>query len=173
MKFYLFYLKYDKSLYACTSVKEYADQFLDERNPDCFKVKVVKLTGEQEKIFLYTNRLLMLNKYPFQTSTEVSDYVEIIATAKEDDNLTEHIEEIEEQIQQINLYFKEYPIKDKYKESIDRLTNIYDGFGHITLDTLSLFVDIHENTFIPKKPVKRNKNSIWQTHLNNLILDNF
>ena len=84
MKLYLFYLKKDKSLYAYTSSKAYRDEFLSQRNPNCFSLKEVKLKGEEGNIFVYTYKLKQLAYYPYQTGLGKDDYVSIMATTEEE-----------------------------------------------------------------------------------------
>ena len=173
MKFYLFFLKYDRSLYAFTTVKEYAEKFLNERNPNCFKVKEKKLKGEAEKIFMYTNKLLQLNKYPYQTGVGSNEYVELIATGKEDDKITYEVEAMENMVGEIDQILRQWPLKKKYEEVIDRMTQIHDNSGHITIDTLSLFVDVHKDTFIEREPIKPYEKSVWESQSDNMCLDTF
>lgn len=173
MKFYLFYLKYDKSLYAFTTIKEYAEKFLEERNPKCFKMKTVKLKGEKEKIFMYNNKLLLLHDYPFQTGIGPSDYVELMSTAKEDDKLTQEIENMQSTIEEIDRLLKECPLKQEYSTIINRMTSIYDNTGHILIDAFSLFIDIHRDTFIEREPINPNNLSVWDSHSDNVLLSTF
>ena len=153
MKFYLFYLKHDRQLYAFTTVKAYAETFLEQRNPDCFKVKTVKLSGENEKIFMFRNKFKMLYSYPYQTGIGPGNYVELIATAEEDNNIDNKISEIENDISNIDEILRKYPIKEKYMKSLQNLTDIYDTAGNILLDVFSLFVDINRDTFIERSDI--------------------
>jgi len=153
MKFHLFYLKQTNQLYAFTSVKAYAKLFLSQRNPECFKVKIIKLSGEDEKIFMYTHRLKQLSKFPFQTGVSTSEYAELIATPEEDNKISDIIEVMEKQALAIHDILKKVPVKNKYKESILNLVCIYDNDGNILLDVLSLFIDTFKDTFIKSNQI--------------------
>ena len=149
MKIYLIYLKKDKSLYAYTSVKEYLDRFLIQRNPKCFIVKKVKMSEPEQKSFMYTHRLLQLNIFPYQTEYSETGYVDLASTSKEDDNITAKIEEIESYILSIKRLLNTYHFKSKYRKSIERLISIDDPDENLyTIDMLELFIDIHRDTFI-------------------------
>lgn len=147
MKIYLFYLKKDKSLYAYTSSKAYRDEFLSQRNPNCFTLKEVKLKGEEENIFVYTYKLKQLAYYPYQTGLGKDDYVSIMATAEEEVKIDSEIKHIEDDYDFVRSVMSKTKLKSKYVKSIKNITKIYSN-DRITIDVFSLFVDLFKDTFI-------------------------
>jgi len=148
MKYYLIYLKPNTELYGFTSEKDYFETFMLQRNSEKFLVKKEKITGEEEKRFLYLNHNKMIKPYPYQHNTGDKEYTMLMATADEDNRLDMEVEKMNTMVVDIECMRNAIPFKDKYELSIDNLTDIYDENGHILIDSLSLFIDLNKETFI-------------------------
>lgn len=170
IKVYLFYLRNDKELYAYTIDKEYKERFLLQRNKDCFHVKKIKMDKIEFSTFSYkyNNRKLM----DIPLSTSITEYTMILATAYEDDLLTEIGNQIDHKMEEL---YKELilqsNIKKKYSESLEYLlkTTLFikqkDGTKDYisTINLLFLFSQLFKNTFV--KQDKNDEDDIRKTIL--------
>ena len=169
---YVFYLKKTKEVYAFTLSKELKDNFLSQRNPNCFIAKKQKMYTPVMQAFMQTHKDCMLGDFPYESDSGVSN---ITATYKEEFLLTQEVDEMEKDVEKIEKIFRKYPLKEKYQKSIERLIQIDDGDGNLTINTLSLFVDLHRNTFIEEEEPE-NELSSWKSQSVNeddFMLNNF
>ena len=120
-KIWKFYLK-DKpdEVYAYTIVKEIKDAFMSQRNMD--KLRIEKDVVDEFEFGMFTNkhRGAMLSMVPIGIGI-FGQVMNVALTYDEEDELNELGHKLDDEMEQIFRTLVEYPIKDKYRESIDYL----------------------------------------------------
>lgn len=120
-KIWKFYLK-DKpdEVYAYTIVKEIKDAFMSQRNMD--KLRIEKSVVDEFEFGMFTNkhRGAMLSMVPIGIGI-FGQAMNVALTYDEEDELNELGHKLDDEMEQIFRTLVEYPIKDKYRESIDYL----------------------------------------------------
>ena len=151
MKIDLFYLKSERSLYAYTAYKEYADAFYTQRNPNLFIHKRKKMDDDTFSFFMSENRILMLCKIPLTDGA--NDYT-IIATSKEDSILSDACTTLDNELDALYFSLTSLPFKEKYLELIEHLTSKVTKRNvgmeielDLNVDTFALFMYLFKNTF--------------------------
>lgn len=148
MKTWILYLKKDKSLYAFTATKKLLYKFLEQRNPKCFIVKEFNLTDHEFGILSYAHKNAQLVEDVFEGENGV---VTLVVTWYEINDLETELESIDRYVEEIERIFRLYPLKRKYQKAIRHLTTTDDGKGNLIINTLSLFIDLHIDTFLKVK----------------------
>lgn len=154
-KVYLFYLISTGELYAFTINKNYKDKFLSQRNPKCFKLKRMKMSTIQYKVFSNKYNLKMMEEIPLNSSLE--DYLMIVSTREEEYKMMEEgnrIDIIMETASKVLTNIEN--IKPKYKKSIEYISNTTylksknDGTKDLLsrINLLFLFSKLFRNTFV-------------------------
>ena len=152
MKVHLLYLKTTRSLYGISIQKDIVDRFLSERNSKSFIHKTKKMDKNKYNEFLKVNnnRNRILSEYPLDDDS--GSYI-IIATATEDEMLSEACDIINKRMYEIKKNFSEYiHLKEPFNTVIDNLTDCYISDEQqpvIVIDTVRLFYRLFQDTFIP------------------------
>lgn len=154
---YLIYLKTRKDLYAFTINKELRDDFLRQRNRECFYVKKEKMDELEFGVFATLNMRKALSNIPLTTDVK-DENVTIVATIDEDSGMMSMCDDIDNEVGELKKRMSEHQLKDKYMESIEYLTRIsyfkrceYGALDHLsTINLLAVFHTKFRNTFFPK-----------------------
>lgn len=152
MKVHLLYLKKTKLLYGISIQKNVIDRFLSERNHKSFIHKIKKISKEKYDKFLKinNNRNRILSEYPL---TDNNGSYTIIATAIEDEILSEVCDIINKRMYEIKKNFSTYiHLKEPFNTAIDNLTDCYISDEQqpiVVIDTVKLFYRLFQDTFIP------------------------
>lgn len=147
VKAHLFY--HDDKLYAITLDNTLAEQFMEQRSMDCIKYKTKKMEEDDYKYIMANNMEKMLVANPLESKHGV---VTVATTYSEDEQLSSYIEYLQKDIDDALLQLKRLPFKDRYKKillsgfhSINK--KLPDGL-ELNIDTVSLFVDLFQFTFV-------------------------
>ena len=149
---YILYLKDSNEIYAMTSDKTEVITFLNQRNPDKFNLKVLKIGMKKSLKYknLYRNKLLQnipINDNPFSS-------FEILATNEEYDKLHYEADKITQEIQDIQRQLSKINFCKKDEKSINNITHIYleviksdkkDLYS--TINLFALFTSLFKETF--------------------------
>jgi uncharacterized protein YqgQ len=149
-KVYEFILKSKKEPYAYTIEKKLRDDFISQRNPNLFLMKTVKMNKYEYMAFISQNQKQMLIEIPLSTS--LKDYVYIVATYKEEDELSYEMEKMENELADIYRHLVlQSNIKTKYKDSVNYLTCTFilnedlDSLSRV--NSFAVFYKLFKDTF--------------------------
>lgn len=150
IKAHLFY--YDNKLYAITSDCSLAKQFMEQRSENCLRHKIRKMERNDYGYIISKNREKMLVANPLESRHGI---VTIATTYSEDEQLTSYIEYLQKDIDDALLLLKKLPFKDKYREILlsgfHNVNKVLPGGVELNIDTVSLFVDLFQFTFVNTK----------------------
>lgn len=172
MKVHLLYLKQRKSLYGISIHEEIIDRFLSERNSKCFVYKTKKMSESKFNKFINknNNKNKILSEYPLESKN--GSYI-IIATAIEDEILSEACDIINRRMYEIKKNFSNYiHLKEPYNTVIDNLTDCYISDEQqpvVVIDTVKLFYKLFQDTFIPDDLEIIKKSETFDSLFNKII----
>ena len=153
MTYYMFYLNHTGTLYAFTSYKKYALEFMEVRNMKNFTIHKEKFQTEtEERLFMKNCHLKRLMESVVEDERSVYSVIE---TEEEDQKLQDACNEIFDNMVTIRDRIRKFvPLKEKYKTTIEQVTNCYRVIGNNTRDpvlkvnTLKLFYCLFRFTFL-------------------------
>ena len=157
MKVIIFSLKVEKTIYAFTINKEYAEIFRSQRNMNLFNESVISLDKFEFMLFNNKNAKYQLVKDYLEDG---NNDIEIIATINETSQLSESCEYIRQTTEFIEREIDCFPLKKKYLKPIMKITqNITkrkDNHPTLNVNTFKLFYFLFRNTFseyeLPNSP---------------------
>ena len=149
MKVYVFNLKHEKSIYAFTATKEFAELFRSQRNMKLFNEQVITL--DKYEFMIFSNKMSIYKLCKDYLDDGEHD-IEIVATVQETYQLSESCDYIRHTISSIEKSIKIFPFKKKYLKPIIKVTESITTKGkddHPTLNvnTFALFYHLFRNTF--------------------------
>lgn len=148
MKVFMFYIKGEKSPYAYTIDKEYAELFQLQRNMNAMYLKKIHMEKYEFMIFMNNNRDIQLIKdYLFDGENDI----EIISTINESSTLSESCDYIMNTSYALEKSLTKLPLKKKYLKTITTLTRELTRCDKNTptllVNTFTLFYHLFRNTF--------------------------
>lgn len=174
MKVHLLYLKKTKMLYGISIQTDVVEKFLFERNPKCFIYKTEKMSKDEFDSFLKrdNNKNRILSTYPLSDN---DGSCVVIATAIEDEILSEACDIINKRMYEIKKNFSSYiHLKEPYNTVIDNLTDCYISDEQqpvIVIDTVKLFYRLFQDTFMPISELELlEKNESFDSLFNKIII---
>lgn len=144
MKLYLFYHKSSNNLYAYTTYKKFAEEFIKIRNKKCFFYKIEKI--DEYDLMLFVNKY---HRYQLQeiVLNDKKDSFKFIVTQNESDMLSNEIDKLISRIKWLKYYFtRNVKFNKKYNLLINNIL-IYNNDLENNLNTLKLFYMIVSDTF--------------------------
>lgn len=152
MKIYAFYTYDDPfTLYGFTSEKSIRDNFISQRCKDSFIIKKVSIKNKDYDMFLRDNMRFQIHELVLHDG---QDYIKLLGTDDEDDQLTYQVTLLENEMDDLFRYFSKVPFQDKDKKAIMRLCKYYTLKPHgneVLFDLLHLFFKLFKKTYIKPK----------------------
>lgn len=152
MKIYLFYDE-DGFLFAHTSNKKFYKRFKEERIMDRFTLKKIEMDFDDYDKFTFRSCDEELTEILLDDGNK--DFI-VIGTVLESYNLDKFVDDVHYKMNEIIAFFECNKLKDKYKETIDSLTDICEPIERedslidmrSKVNTLSVFYKLNKNTLI-------------------------